>query len=31
MQELVFDWLDQRWRAQADPYRTRTAIGDIGV
>ncbi len=31
VQELVFDWLDQRWRAQADPYRTRTAIGDIGV
>jgi hypothetical protein len=31
VQEWVFDWLDQRWRAQADPYRTRTAIGDIGV
>jgi hypothetical protein len=31
VQELVFDWLDRRWRAQADPYRTRTAIGDIGV
>lgn len=30
-QELVFDWLDRRWRAQADPYRTRTAIGDIGA
>jgi hypothetical protein len=30
-QEWVFDWLDQRWRPQADPYRTRTAIGDIGI
>jgi protein-glutamine gamma-glutamyltransferase len=31
VQELVFDWLDRHWRAQADPYRTHTAIGDIGA
>jgi len=31
VQEMVFEWLDARWRAQADPYRTRTTIGDLGA
>jgi transglutaminase-like putative cysteine protease len=31
IQQLVFDWIDEHWRAQIDPYRTRTALGDIGV
>ena len=30
MEELVFEWLSQRWTQPADAYRTRTAIGDIG-
>ncbi len=30
LEELVFEWLSHRWNPPADPYRSRTAIGDIG-
>ena len=30
LEEWVFDWLAHRWTSPADPYRTRTAIGEIG-
>ncbi|HTT38438.1 MAG TPA: transglutaminase domain-containing protein [Burkholderiales bacterium] len=30
MEELVFEWLSQRWTQPADAYRTRTAIGELG-
>jgi len=30
LEELVFEWLSHRWDPPADPYRSRTAIGDIG-
>lgn len=30
LEELVFEWLSQRWNPPTDPYRSRTAIGDIG-
>jgi len=30
MEELVFEWLSQRWAQPADAYRTRTAIGELG-
>lgn len=29
-EEWVFEWLAHRWTSPPDPYRTRTAIGDIG-
>jgi transglutaminase-like putative cysteine protease len=31
LEDAALQWLDARWQAQADPYRTRTAIGDIGT
>ena len=30
LEELVFEWLARRWNPPADPYHSRTAIGDIG-
>ena len=30
LEEMVFEWLAHRWNPPGDPYRTRTAIGDIG-
>ena len=30
LEDAALEWLDARWREQADPYRARTAIGDIG-
>jgi len=30
IEEAAVDWLNARWQGQADPYRARTAIGDIG-
>jgi transglutaminase-like putative cysteine protease len=30
LEELVFEWLASRWNPPADPYHSRTAIGDIG-
>ena len=30
LEEMIFEWLSERWNPPADPYRTRTAIGDIG-
>lgn len=30
LEEMVFEWLAHRWNPPADPFRTRTAIGDIG-
>jgi protein-glutamine gamma-glutamyltransferase len=30
LEELVFEWLANRWNPPADPYHSRTAIGDIG-
>jgi transglutaminase-like putative cysteine protease len=31
LEEAALDWLNARWQGQADPYRARTAIGDIGA
>ncbi len=30
LEEWIFDWLSHRWNSPADPYQSRTAIGDIG-
>jgi len=30
LEEAALEWLHARWQGQADPYRARTAIGDIG-
>lgn len=30
VEEAVLEWLTARWDTQGDPYRARTAIGDVG-
>ena len=30
VEEAAVDWLNARWQGRADPYRARTAIGDVG-